>query len=52
MLPLGSLILLYVSQLIYVLNRWINETISMSENARQARVRKAIDWTTSSPRRA
>jgi hypothetical protein len=45
------LILLYVLQLVFVVKRWIIETIIMIDDARQVRVRHAIDWKTPAGRR-
>ena len=47
MLMLTALILLYVSQLIYVSSRWVTLTKDLVEQAQIARMRKSVDWTVS-----
>ena len=37
--------LLYLGQLIYIGNRWLNETATVMEASRMTRMRNAIDWT-------
>jgi hypothetical protein len=44
-------ILLCIGQLVYVSNRWFDLTKGMFDDARYARMRKAIDWKAVSPRR-
>lgn len=36
--------LLFVSQFVYVSDRWLKLTKQMSEDRRSARMRKAVDW--------
>lgn len=45
MLMTISLFSLYVFQLAFVIKRWVIETMSIIEDARQTRVKRAIDWT-------
>lgn len=51
MLMLISLIVLYVTQLAYVVSRWISVTGGLIDDARQERMRRAIDWNTPAKRR-
>jgi hypothetical protein len=46
MLQILTLTLLYISQLVYFSNRWVNLTKSLIEDAHSARMRAAIDWNT------
>ena len=52
MLMTISLFVLYVFQLVVVVKRWALETISMVEDAREIRVKRAIDWTMTGARRS
>ena len=52
MMMLIALIALYVVQLVYVVQRWFSVTREIIDDARQQRMRRAIDWNLPSPRRA
>lgn len=47
-----SLFSLYVFQMVFVVKRWAIETLSIVEDARQMRVKHAIDWTMPAARRS
>ena len=51
MLSLLALTLLYISQLVYVSNRWLSLTKRLIEDAQLTRIRRAIDWKTITPQR-
>lgn len=44
MMLLIALNLLYISQLVYVSDRWVQTTRSMVENGRATRMRNAVNW--------
>ncbi len=46
MMLLIALNLLYISQLVYVSDRWIHATKSMVEDNHATRMRNAINWKT------